>query len=279
MSLDFAFLGSPTKTRTTSAGSPGRGTKGSKARLGNEVEIQPDVDDQDVMDTEEEYDFLGYDVGDDLIHVTGVQSSMFPCDGGEIRVEKTQYVRGPSSVSSSVHKDGNILKLHFLEPLEEILVVQPRNISVGSKEESVESREKTEDDVTGDEPSDEGVEKSEFEANEKTASFHEDATRENEEMPSEQAVFCTHASFVAELNDGMVITCSGFGAHGKPRKQEERLDGEPAAGKMNVNSRVIPAIASGQQIVVTRVMYFVSTTGQAEKLSECVGNQTRDFGC
>ncbi|CAB4022723.1 Hypothetical predicted protein [Paramuricea clavata] len=216
--------GSPSKNRTTSAA-----TKGSKARLVHEVETQPEVDDQGAMDADVEYDFLGYDVGDDLIHVTGVQSSMFPCDGGEIRVEKTQYVRGPNFVSTSVHKDGNILKLHFLEPQEEILPEQPSNISVDSKAENTESREKTEEDVAGlNEPNDEGVEKSEFEANEKTASFHEDVVVESDKIPSEPdpPVFCTHASFVAQLNDGMVITCSGFGAHGKPGQQGEGADGE-----------------------------------------------------
>jgi hypothetical protein len=222
-----------------SAGSPGRGAKGSKARIVTEAETQPEVDDEGAAQPEEEYDFLGYDVGDDLIHVTGTQSSMFPCDGGEIRVEKTQYVRGLKSVSTSVYKDGNVLKLHFLEPLEEILPEQPSDISVGSKAESLvesgaESGEKTEDEIAEDKASDEGVEKSEFEASEKTASFNaEDASVK--EMPSEPvpAVFCTHASFVAELNDGMIVTCSGFGANGEPKKQKERLNEEPATGKKN----------------------------------------------
>ena len=232
LSLFVTLLGSsPTKNRMPSAGSPGRGTKGSKARIANEVEAQPEVDDEGTTHPEEVYEFLGYDVGDDLIHVTGIQSSMFPCDGGEIRVEKTQYVRGPKSVSTSVYKDGNILKLHFLEPLEEILPEQPGDISVSSKAESEESSEKNE--VMEDKPSDEGVEKSEFEASEKTTALDaEDVSAKNTSSEAVPVVFCTHASFVAELNDGMVITCSGFGTNGVPRKQGERLDEEPAAGKV-----------------------------------------------
>lgn len=107
------ILVSPTKNRTTSAGSAGKATKGSKtpSRVLLEDEAQPVVDDEGATLPEEHYEFVGYDVGDDLIHVTGVQSSMFPSDGGQIRVEKTQYVRGQSYVSTSVHKNGNILKV------------------------------------------------------------------------------------------------------------------------------------------------------------------------
>ena len=198
------------------------------------METQPEVDDEGAMDTEEVYDFLGYDVGDDLIHVTGIQSSLFPCDGGEIRVQKTQYVRGANSASISVHKDGNILKLHFLEPLEEILPDQASDVVEESKAETSESREKTEDTITQDESStmDEGLEKSEFEANEKTASFHQDVTVENEHVLSEPTIpmFCMHASFVAQLSDGMVITCSGFGPRGIPRQPGGDLNEDSAAG-------------------------------------------------
>ncbi|XP_028409597.1 sperm-associated antigen 17-like isoform X2 [Dendronephthya gigantea] len=221
--------GSSTKSRVPSSGSPGRTMKGSKGRLANETETQPEVDDEALMDDEERYDFLGYDVGDDLIHVTGVQTSMFPCDGGEIRVEKTQYVRGPCSVSTTVHKDGDILKLYFLEPIEEILPEQPSEIIASPQVEANEDPEQTEDSAeTLNEPSDEGVEKSEFEANEKTASFHQDVVVENDERSPEPAVpaFCTHASFVAQLNDGMVITSSGFGPQGTTGKQGESAGGD-----------------------------------------------------
>ena len=221
------------KNRTSSAGSPGRGTKASKARLAQEVETQPEVDDEGAIDAEEDYDFLGYDVGDDLIHVTGVRSSIFPCDGGEIRVEKIQYVRGANSASISVHKDGNILKLHFLEPLEEILPDRPSEVIDDSKVDSSETCEKTEDDVTQEESNatEEGVEKSEFEANEKTASFHQDVTVESEHVSLEPTLpmFCTHASFVAQLNDGMVITCSAFGSHGKPAQHDRSFNKDSTA--------------------------------------------------
>lgn len=83
-----------------------------------------------------------------------------------------------------------------------------------------------------DEPCHDGVEKSEFEANEKTASFHEDIATEDTvyiQAPDE-SVFCAHASFVAQLNDGMVVTCSGFGTEGKHGKQGAGADKEAASG-------------------------------------------------
>lgn len=38
--------------------------------------------------------FSGYDVGNNLIHVSGITSTLFPSDGGEIRTEKTEFVQG-----------------------------------------------------------------------------------------------------------------------------------------------------------------------------------------
>ena len=38
--------------------------------------------------------FTGYDVGNDLIHGSGSTSTLFPCDGGQIRTEKMQIING-----------------------------------------------------------------------------------------------------------------------------------------------------------------------------------------
>ena len=38
--------------------------------------------------------FTGYDVGNKLIHVSGITTSMFPCDGGQIRTERVEFVQG-----------------------------------------------------------------------------------------------------------------------------------------------------------------------------------------
>ena len=40
------------------------------------------------------FQFTGYDVGNNIIHVSGITSTLFPSDGGQIRVERTEYVQG-----------------------------------------------------------------------------------------------------------------------------------------------------------------------------------------
>ena len=37
---------------------------------------------------------MGYDVGNNMIHVGGTVTTMFPADGGQIRVNKTEFVQG-----------------------------------------------------------------------------------------------------------------------------------------------------------------------------------------
>lgn len=69
----------------------------------------------------EAWDFIGYDVGDNLVHVSGSLTTLFPCDGGQIRIEKNAYIHGAICVRASVLKDGNTFVLHFLEPIDEVL--------------------------------------------------------------------------------------------------------------------------------------------------------------
>lgn len=38
--------------------------------------------------------FVGYDMGNSLIHVSGITSTLFPSDGGLIRTEKTEFTQG-----------------------------------------------------------------------------------------------------------------------------------------------------------------------------------------
>lgn len=147
---------------------------------------------------EEPYDFIGYDTGDNLIHVSGSLSTMFPADGGQIQVKKAQYVQGAKSVSTSVFKDGNMFVLHFLEPTDEILTKEEEEGSDGNEDESLLDKNKTE------ESQEEGVEKSEVEASEK----------EQHKQPKSPKPFCDFSSFVAELSDGMVVALSGYGPSG-----------------------------------------------------------------
>lgn len=147
---------------------------------------------------EEPYDFIGYDTGDNLIHVSGSLSTMFPADGGQIQVKRAQFVQGARSVSTSVFKDGNMFVLHFLEPTDEILTKEEEEGLDEKEDESLLDKNKTE------ESHEEGVEKSEVEASEK----------ERNKQPKSPKPFCDFSSFVAELSDGMVVTLSGYGPSG-----------------------------------------------------------------
>ena len=216
MNFFFRFhLGSAKKSRPGSTPRSGSRGKASKTKVGPDVELQPEVDTEGGEPEEEAYDFLGYDVGDNLMHVTGVQSSLFPCDGGQIQVEKTTFVHCPSTVSASVFKDGDILKLHFLEPLEELIEEKESFVSLGTKE--VSSKNLEQEMSHGSSHEEDGLEKSEFEENEKQNYCQTDVSFE---PPLHLPMFCKHASFVAQLKDGMVISSSGFGPQGIPTPLE-----------------------------------------------------------
>ena len=193
----------------------GRGTR-SRSRLEEPEEPEPlPVE----VPVEENYDFIGYDVGDNLIHAAGSLRTMFPCDGGQIRVDEVSYVQGPRSVRTLVHKDGNIFALHFLEPLEEILKKEEIEGEVieeeGEGEEQNAEGEKSE--IVENEG--EGIEKSEFEGNEK------DDKKDVRPKKKEPKPFCDFTSFTAQLSDGMIISLSGYGPTGSI-KQKEPKEGE-----------------------------------------------------
>lgn len=38
--------------------------------------------------------FTGYDVGNNLVHASGVISTMFPADGGQIKTEQIDFTQG-----------------------------------------------------------------------------------------------------------------------------------------------------------------------------------------
>lgn len=157
-------------------------------------------------------------MGDNLIHVSGSLTTMFPADGGQIQVNKSQYVQGARSISTSVLKDGNMFVLHFLEPIDEIL----------SKEELEGSEEKAAvgillDKIKQEENVDEEVDKSIIEASEK------------EQHRRHPKPFCDFSSFVAELSDGMVLALSGYGPSGSLKENEPKESDDTATGYLTAD--------------------------------------------
>ena len=76
----------------------------------------------------------------------------------------------------------------------------------------------------------EGIEKSETEANEKEE-LAEEPTKERKPKGREPRPFCDFSSFVAQLSDGMVVSLSGYGPDGTLKKKEPKRAEDSLAGQ------------------------------------------------
>ena len=167
---------------------------------------------------EEFYDFIGYDMGDNLIHVSGSLTTMFPADGGQIQVNKSQYVQGARSISTSVLKDGNMFVLHFLEPIDEILSKEELEGSEGKAGVEILLHE-----IKQEENGEEEENKSVTEGSEK------------EQHRRHPKPFCDSSSFVAELSDGMVVALSGYGPSGSLKEKEPKESEDTVTGYLTAD--------------------------------------------
>ncbi|XP_015261877.1 PREDICTED: sperm-associated antigen 17, partial [Gekko japonicus] len=64
------------------------------------------------------YEFLGYNMGENPIQVTGTTQYLFPTDGGQIQVEKISFVKGSTFVTVKVVKDNHSFFIHIIDPKE-----------------------------------------------------------------------------------------------------------------------------------------------------------------
>ena len=86
-------------------------------------EKNSDTEAQKTETTEEstrEYVFHGYDVGDELVHISGETSYLFPRDGSLIKVESYEYINGNKASRTTVYKGDNTLILNVKNPTMEI---------------------------------------------------------------------------------------------------------------------------------------------------------------
>ena len=185
---------------------------------------------------EEPYDFIGYDTGDNLIHVSGSLSTLFPADGGQIQIKKSQYVQGARSVSASVFKDGNMFVLHFLKPIDEIL---SKEESEGSEEKEIAYSE-AQPQIGKNEGEQDGpgeIEKSEVEVSEK----------EQRVETKEPEPFCDFSSFVGELSDGMLVALSGYGPAGTTTPKEPKDSEDAVIGHLTTETAQPPQATPSPQ--------------------------------
>ncbi|XP_033741247.1 sperm-associated antigen 17-like isoform X1 [Pecten maximus] len=177
-----------------------RASAKSKTSAKEPTDEQP-KEDGDVAPVEEKYwPFTGYDVGNKLIHVAGMTTTLFPSDGGQIRTEKLEFTQGTNSVKTSVLKDGHVFCVHVIDPKE-------------GEEDSEEENEENKDEV----------EKSEHEKSEKdqgdkmTKDGDAGSTARSNSARSEEKKTKSVSAFgciTANLQDGMTLSLSQFGPTG-----------------------------------------------------------------
>ncbi|XP_075449047.1 sperm-associated antigen 17 isoform X2 [Ascaphus truei] len=79
-------------------------------------EPMPDAERLPAAPLDQVFKFIGYNMGDNLIQVSGGSRYLFPTDGGQIQVEHTHYERGSSFVKMKLLKDGHSFLIHITNP-------------------------------------------------------------------------------------------------------------------------------------------------------------------
>ncbi|WAR08114.1 SPG17-like protein [Mya arenaria] len=173
------------------------GSRGSAKSKGSakEQDQEPQMEMEPMMD-EKYWPFHGYDMGNNLIHVSGITSTLFPSDGGQIRTERTEFIQGTVSVRTTVLKDDHTFTVHILDP----------------KDTQGEESDAEPDSARS------GAEKAEFEKPEKeNKDLESDKRSKSMSMKSsvrKQASVSAFGSITSQFNDGMTLALSQFGDSG-----------------------------------------------------------------
>ncbi|XP_010295457.1 PREDICTED: sperm-associated antigen 17, partial [Phaethon lepturus] len=77
--------------------------------------------------------FLGYNTGEDLIQVSGTNQYLFPSDGGQIQVEKIEFVKGLTLVKVKVIKDNHNFFIHITDPEKNLKEIEVQEINEEQK--------------------------------------------------------------------------------------------------------------------------------------------------
>ncbi|KAM3844958.1 sperm-associated antigen 17 [Vipera latastei] len=92
------------------------------------------------LPAEQDYKFLGYNMGENPIQVSGTIHYLFPTDGGQIQAEKIMFERGSTLVKVKVIKDNHSFFIHIIDPQ---IRLTDEEESFGSLEEHEIKPEKT----------------------------------------------------------------------------------------------------------------------------------------
>ncbi|XP_071617247.1 sperm-associated antigen 17 isoform X2 [Heliangelus exortis] len=80
-------------------------------------------------DTEKVYRFVGYNTGEDLIQISGTNQYLFPSDGGQIQVEKIEFVKGLTLIKVKVIKDNHNFFIHITDPKKNLKEMEVQEIN------------------------------------------------------------------------------------------------------------------------------------------------------
>ncbi|XP_030327824.1 sperm-associated antigen 17 isoform X3 [Strigops habroptila] len=83
--------------------------------------------------SEKVYKFLGYNMGEDVIQVSGTTQYLFPSDGGQIQVEKIEFVKGLTLVKVRVIKDNHNFFIHITDPKKDLKEIEMQEINEEQK--------------------------------------------------------------------------------------------------------------------------------------------------
>ncbi|XP_027741067.1 sperm-associated antigen 17 isoform X2 [Empidonax traillii] len=83
--------------------------------------------------SEKVYKFHGYNTGEDVIQISGTNQYLFPSDGGQIQVEKIEFVKGPTLVKVKVIKDNHNFFIHITDPKKNLEEAEVQEINEEEK--------------------------------------------------------------------------------------------------------------------------------------------------
>ncbi|KAL2311321.1 hypothetical protein Nmel_003021 [Mimus melanotis] len=114
--------------------------KPSEEKSQNELAKAPELEEDHSISepcSEKVYKFHGYNTGEDIIQVSGTNQYLFPSDGGQIQVEKTEFVK-KTFIKVKVMKDNHNFFIHVTDPKENFKEAEEQEIN---KEQQVRSGE------------------------------------------------------------------------------------------------------------------------------------------
>ncbi|XP_039244865.1 sperm-associated antigen 17 isoform X2 [Pipra filicauda] len=83
--------------------------------------------------SEKVYKFHGYNTGEDVIQISGTNQYLFPSDGGQIQVEKIEFVKGLTLVKVKVIKDNHNFFIHITDPKKNLEEAEVQEINEEEK--------------------------------------------------------------------------------------------------------------------------------------------------